>query len=140
MHPPGNSCSSDVVPVPLCGHDHKTYQSSHTEIYAIKCKSNFFSIFISRTIDANDFFGTKCVVIDESSFLYETSREETKCKKSDVFCEIDKDPIRLFNGLLELTEEKFARSFQTAEVNVIWKQMKLKKIKAVILTRRKKRL
>ena len=47
MHPPGNSYRSDVEPVPLPGHDHKTYQSSYTETYAIKCKSNFFSIFIS---------------------------------------------------------------------------------------------
>ena len=81
MHPPGNSYRSDVEPVPLLGDNHKTYQSSYTEIYAIKCKSNFFSIFVLRTIDANDFFGTKYVIIDESSFLFETSTEKAKCKK-----------------------------------------------------------
>ena len=109
MHPPENSYRSDVEPVPLPGHDHKTYQSSYTVIYAIKCKSNFFSILISRTIDANDFFGTKYVIIDKSSFLFETSSEEAKCKKSDVICEIGKDSIRLFNGRLELSEERLCQ-------------------------------
>ena len=101
MHPPGNSYRSDVEPVPLLGDNHKTYQSSYTEIYAIKCKSNFFSIFILRTIDANDFFGTKYVIIDESSFLFETSSEEAKCKKSDViweFVKIRYDFQRLFRA------------------------------------------
>ena len=101
MHPPGNSYRSDIEPVPLLGDNHKTYQSSYTEIYAIKCKSNFFSIFILRTIDANDFFGTKYVIIDESSFLFETSSEEAKCKKSDVICEFVKiryDFQRLFRA------------------------------------------
>ena len=42
--------------------------------------------------------GTKYVIIDKSSFLFETSSEEAKCQKSDVICEIDKDSIRLFNG------------------------------------------
>ena len=101
MHPPGNSYRSDVEPVPLLGDNHKTYQSSYTEIYAIKCKSNFFSIFILCTIDANDFFGTKYVIIDESSFLFETSSEEAKCKKSDVICEFVKiryDFQRLFRA------------------------------------------
>ena len=94
MHPPGNSYRARTLP----GHDHNTHQSSYTEIYVIKCKSDFFSIFISRTIDANDFFGTKYVIMDKSSFLFETSSEEAKCQKSDVICEIDKDSIRLFNG------------------------------------------
>ena len=35
---------------------------------------------------------------------------------------------RLLNGRFELSEETFTRCFQTAEANVIWKQMKLKKI------------
>ena len=60
-------------------------------------------------IDANDFFGTKYVIIDESSFLFETSNEEAKCKKSDVICEIGIDSIRLFNGHVELTEERFCQ-------------------------------
>ena len=107
MHPPGNSYRSDGESVPLLGDNHKTYQLSYTEIYAIKCKSNFFSIFISRTIDANDFFVTKYITIDKSSFLFKLSSEEAKCKKSDVICEIGKDSIRLFNGRLELTEERF---------------------------------
>ena len=107
MHPPGNSYRSDVEPVPLLGDNHKTYQSSYTEIYAIKCKSNFFSIFISRTIDANDFFVTKYITIDKSYFLFKLSSEEAKYKKSDVICEIGKDSIRLFNGRLELTDERF---------------------------------
>ena len=68
MHPPGNSYRSDVEPVPLPGHDHKTYQSSYTETYAIKCKSNFFSIFISYN-RRHDFFGTKYGIIDKSFFL-----------------------------------------------------------------------
>ena len=60
-------------------------------------------------IDANDFFGTKYVIIDESSFLFETSSEEAKCKKSDVICEIGIDSIQLFNGHVELTEERFCQ-------------------------------
>ena len=113
---------------------------AYTETYAIKCKSQFFSIFILRTIDPSDFFGTKYVIIDESSFLFETSSEEAKCKKSDVICEIGKDSIRLFNGCLELNEEGFCQILSTAGVKVIWRQMKLKKIKNVLLARRKKRL
>ena len=109
MHPPGNSYRSDIEPVPLLGDNHKTYQSSYTEIYSIKCKSNFFSIFISRTIDANDFFVTKYITIDKSSFLFKLSSEEAKCKKSDVICEIGKDSIRLFNGRLELSEERLCQ-------------------------------
>lgn len=76
-------------------------------IYAIKCKSNFSSIFLSRAIDANDFFGTTYVIIDESCFVFETSSEEAKCKKSDVICEIGEDSVRLFNGRLELLEKRF---------------------------------
>ena len=109
MHPPGNSYRSDGESVPLLGDNHKTYQLSYTEIYAIKCKSNFFSIFISRTIDANDFFVTKYITIDKSSFLFKLSSEEAKCKKSDVICEIGKDSIRLFNGRLELSEERLCQ-------------------------------
>ena len=45
--------------------------------------------------------------MSKGSFLFETSGEEAKCKKSDVICEIGKDSIRLFNGRLELTEERF---------------------------------
>ena len=107
VHPPGTSSTSDVEPVPLPGHDQKTYNSSYTGVYAIKCKSNFFSIFISRTIDANDFFVTKYITIDKSYFLFKLSSEEAKYKKSDVICEIGKDSIRLFNGRLELTDERF---------------------------------
>ena len=81
VHPPGNSYRSDVEPVPL---------PRHTGIYVIKCKSNFFSIFTSRTIDANDFYGTKYVIIDESSFLFETSSEEAKCKKVTLFVKLVK--------------------------------------------------
>ena len=91
VHPTDNNCRSDVEPVPCLDMiTRRQYQSSYTEIYAIKCKSNFFSIFILRTIDANDFFGTKYVIIDESSFLFETSSEEAKCKKSDVIWEFVK--------------------------------------------------
>ncbi|PFX30358.1 hypothetical protein AWC38_SpisGene4832 [Stylophora pistillata] len=61
--------------------------------------------------DANDFFGTMTYLItDESCFLFETSSEEAKCKKSDVICEIGEDLIRLFNGRLELTEERFCQN------------------------------
>ena len=109
VHPPGTSSTSDVEPVPLPGHDQKTYNSSYTGVYAIKCKSNFFCIFISRTIDANDFFGTKYVIIDKTSFLFETSSKEAKRKKSDSICEIGKDSIRLFNGRLQLTKERFCQ-------------------------------
>ena len=41
MHPSGNSYRSDVKPVPLPGHDHKTYQSSYTEIYAFNPNPTF---------------------------------------------------------------------------------------------------
>ena len=91
VHPKGNNCRSDVETVPCLDMiTRRQYQSSYTEIYAIKCKSNFFSIFVPRTIDANGFFGTKYVIIDESSFLFETSSEEAKCKKSEVIWEFVK--------------------------------------------------
>ncbi|CAH3114825.1 unnamed protein product, partial [Pocillopora meandrina] len=77
MHPSGNSYRSDVEPVPLPGHDHKTYQ--------------------------------RIIIIDNSSFLFETSSEEAKYKKSGVICEIGKDSIRLLNGRLELTEERLCQ-------------------------------
>ena len=52
-------------------------------------------------MDANDFFGTKYVIINKSSFLFETSSEEAKYKKSDVICEFVKiryDFQRLFRA------------------------------------------
>ena len=61
-NPPGNSSSWDEEPVTEPGNgnqsDLNTHQAPHTGIYAIRSKSNFFSVFISSKIDANDIVGT----------------------------------------------------------------------------------
>ena len=61
-NPPGNSSSCDEEPVTEPGNgnqsDLNTHQAPHTGIYAIRSKSNFFSVFISSKIDANDIVGT----------------------------------------------------------------------------------
>ena len=87
--------------------DHNTHQSPHTGIYAVRSKSNIFSVFTSSKIDTNDMFRTEYVVIDESSFTFETCGEEAPRKKSNIICEIGKDVIWLSNSQLELTVEPF---------------------------------
>ena len=99
MTEPGNGNQSDL----------NTHQAPHTGIYAIRSKSNFFSVFISSKIDANDIVGTNYVIIDESSFIFQTSGEEALCKKSNIICEISKDAMRLFDSRLEVTEETFCK-------------------------------
>ena len=56
----------------------------HTGIYAIRSRSNFFSVFISNEIEENDIFATEYVVMDESSSSFKTSGEGalTTCKSS----------------------------------------------------------
>ena len=46
-------------------------------------------------------------VVDESSFICARAGEGalTFCKKSDIFCEMDKGAVRLCDGRLELDEE-----------------------------------
>ena len=51
-------------------------------------------------IEENDIFGTEYVVMDESSSCFKTSGEGalTTYKKSNIFCEIDKGIVRLFDS------------------------------------------
>ena len=88
-----------------------TFVRDHTlEYIAIRSRSNFFSVFISNEIEENDIFGTE-YVIDESSFSFNTSGGGalTTCKKSNIFCEIDKGTVRLFDSRLQLSEETFCK-------------------------------
>jgi len=80
-------------------------------MYAIRGRSNVFSIFISSEMEQNDICGTEYVVIDESSFIFATAGEGalTSCKKSDIFCEIDKGAVRLVDSRLQLAEETFCK-------------------------------
>ena len=57
----------------------------------------FFQFLGSSKIDANDIVGSN-YVIDESSFIFQTSGEEALCKKSNIICEISKDAMRLFDS------------------------------------------
>ena len=110
----GNSdiCDLDAVPEREdgneSGHD---VRLPHTGIYTISGRSNVFSIFISSEMEQNDIFGTEYVVMDESSFIFETAGEGalTSCKKSDIFCEIGKGAVRLFDSCLQLAEETFCK-------------------------------
>ena len=65
-----------------------------TGIYAIRSRPNFLYVFIANEIEENAIFGTEYVVMDKSSFPFTTSGEGalTTCKKSNIFCEIDKGP------------------------------------------------
>ena len=49
--------------------------------------------------------------MDESSFSFKTSGEGalTTCKKSNIFCEIEKGTVRLFDSRLQLSEETFCK-------------------------------
>ena len=103
----------DAVPEPTepedgneSGHD---VRLPHAGIYAIRGKSNMFSVFISSEMEKNDIFGTEHAVMDESSFIFARAGEGalTSCKKSDIFCEMDKGALRLSEGRLELAEETF---------------------------------
>ena len=83
----------------------------HTLEYAIRGRSNVFSVFISSEMEQNDVFDTEYVVMDESSFIFATAGEGalTSSKKSDIFCEIDKGDVRLFDSRLQLGEETFCK-------------------------------
>lgn len=105
----------DAVPEPTepedgneSGHD---VRLPHTGIYAIRGRSNIFSLFISSEMKHNDIFGTEYAVVDESSFIFARAGEGalTSCKKSDIFCEMDKGAVRLCDGRLELAEETFCK-------------------------------
>ena len=66
-----------------------------TEIYAIRSRSNFLSVFISNEIEENDVFGTEYVVMDENSFSLRHLAKEHLLHARKVtffFCEIDKGP------------------------------------------------
>ena len=67
--------------------------------------------FISTQLGQNDIFGTEYVVMGESSFIFAPAGEGalTSCKKSDIFCEIDKGAIRLFDSRLQLAQETFCK-------------------------------
>ena len=110
----GNSDISDLDAVPEPEDGNKSghgVRLSHTGTYAIRGRSNVFSVFISREMEQNDIFGTEYVVMDESSFMFATAGEGalTSCKKSDIFCEIDKGAVRLFDSRLQLAEESFCK-------------------------------
>ncbi|KAJ7384374.1 hypothetical protein OS493_022487 [Desmophyllum pertusum] len=99
--------SSDLEAIPEPEHhrnesDHDTRQLPHSGIYAIRSRSNVFSMFISDTIEANDIFGTEYVVMDESSFIFETSGEGASSKKRNIICEIDKGAMTFFDSRLQL--------------------------------------
>ena len=49
--------------------------------------------------------------MDECSFSFKTSGEGalTTCKKSNIFCEIDKGTVRLYDSRLQLSEETFRK-------------------------------
>ena len=83
----------------------------HTGTYAIRRRSNVFSEFISTELGQNDIFGTEYVVMEESSFIFVPAGEGalTSCKKSDIFCEIDKGAVRLFDGRLQLAEGTYCK-------------------------------
>jgi len=107
----GNSDISDLsaVPEPEDGNERGyDVRLPHAGIYAIRGRSNVFSVFISSEMEQNDVFGTEDVVMDESSFIFATAGEGTltSCKK---FCEIDKGAVRLFDSRLQLAEETFCK-------------------------------
>jgi len=62
-------------------------------------------------MEQKDIFGTVYVVMDESSFIFETADKGalTSCKKTDIFSEIDKGTVRLFDSRLQLAEETFCK-------------------------------
>ena len=49
--------------------------------------------------------------MEESSFIFAPACEGalTSCEKSDMFCEIDKAAVRLFDSRLQLTEETYCK-------------------------------
>ena len=106
-------CVLDAVPEPTEPEDGNEsghhVRLPHTGIYAIRGRSNIFSLFISSEMKHNDIFGTEYAVVDESSFIFARAGEGalTSCKKSDIFCEMDKGAERLCDGRLELAEETF---------------------------------
>lgn len=110
----GNSDISDydAVPEPEDGNENShDVRLPHTGTYAIRGRSNVFSVFISTELGQNDIFGTEYVVMDESSFIFAPACEGalTFWKKSDIFCAIDKGAVRLFDSRLQLAEETFCK-------------------------------
>jgi len=103
----GNSDISDLGAVP----EPEDVRLPHTGIYAIRGRSNVFSVFISSEMEQNDIFGTEYVVMDESSFIFATADEGTltSCKKTDIFSAIDKGTVGLFDSRLQLAEETFCK-------------------------------
>ena len=83
----------------------------HTGTYAIRGRSNVFSEFISTELGQNDIFGTEYVVMEESSFIFAPAGEGAlaSCKKSGIFCEIDKGAVRLFDSRLQRAEETYCK-------------------------------
>lgn len=102
--PASNSNTSDLEATPELKHGNgsdRDIREPHTGIYAIRSRSNFFgSVLISNEIEENDIFGTEYVVMDEISSSFKTSGEGalTTCKKSNIFCELDKGTVRLFDS------------------------------------------
>ena len=49
--------------------------------------------------------------MEEGSFIFAKAGEEalTSCKKSDIFCEIDKGAVRIFDSRLQLAEETYCK-------------------------------
>ena len=128
---PGNSDTSELEAVPEPEHgdgSDRDVRLPHTGIYAIRSRSNFSTVFISNEIEENDIFGTEYAVRDESSFLFTKSSEGalTSCKKSNIFCEIDKGAVRLFDNRLQLAEETFCKILSNCRSELQtqkWKQI-----------------
>ena len=100
----------DAEPEPEDGNESShDVRLPHTETYAVRGRSNAFSVFISSEMEQNDILGTEYVVMDESSFIIAPAGEGAikSCKKSDIFCEIDKKAPRLFDSCLQHAEETF---------------------------------
>ena len=88
----------------------------------------------------NDIFGTEYAVVDESSFIFARAGEGafTSCKKSDIFCEMDKGAVRLCDGRLELAEETFCKILSDCRGERDMDLMKLEKITTSLPTRKRK--
>ena len=64
--PASNSNTSDLEAAPELKHGNESDRDTRqpfTGIYAIRGRSNFFSVFISNEIEENDIFGTEYVVM-----------------------------------------------------------------------------
>lgn len=100
-------------------------QVAHTTIYAIKSRSNCFSLLISDSMEGNKMTGTEFVVMDEGSFTFETYGERVSSNKNRVICEVDnRGIISLSNKKLQLTEETFCSTLSTCPRDGIQTQMR----------------